>query len=349
MCAEGLQSYPLRVVTFDLDDTLWDTRAAIAVANECFFATLNARSPLALTPPLFTPSSFHTKMRAVYRAEPGTYQHDLTALRRVTLRRCALEDAGLAPSPEVEALVEAGVGAFLEGRNRPPLDEGVAASLRLLKRKYGLVFGAITNGNADVSRIDGLGGLFDFSVSSAEAGAAKPAAEPFVLAMAKGSALVLGGAPAVENAGSSAGRNANGGNSAGAGEAVAAVGKGSHGEASAGAAAMASAAHQAAHPTLLPAACFLHVGDDAECDVYGAKQLGMRTVWIQRPGGNNHGINKSAARAAAFASAGTDADLVLKSVVELPGSAELARWTQDPRRHMAKGWPGALAASSSRL
>ena len=97
----------------------------------------------------------------------------------------------------------------------------------------------------------------------------------------------------------------------------------------------------AAHRTLLPAACFLHVGDDAECDVHGAKQLGMRTAWIQRPGGSNHGINRSAARAAAFASAGIDADLVLTSVVELPGSPDLARWI--------RGTAEAPAASSSRL
>jgi putative hydrolase of the HAD superfamily len=264
----------LRVVTFDLDDTLWDTRAAIKIASASFFSALSAGG---LADPTFTPETFHSKMRTVYRAAPGR-QHDLTALRREALRRCALEDAGAAPGPALDQLVDAGVAAFLEGRNRPPLFDGVVASLRALKR-MGLVLGVITNGNADVQRIAGLdGGLFDFSVTSAEAGAAKPARAPFELAIAKASALVLG-------SGGSGG---------------------------------------SARPSLLPASCFLHVGDDAECDVQGARQLGMRSAWINRPGAG------SCQDTPPGLSAGMQADLVLQSVVQLPAAAELTAWLDGP-------------------
>jgi len=284
----------LRVVTFDLDDTLWDTRAAIKIASASFFSALSAGG---LAEPTFTPETFHSKMRTVYRAAPGTWQHDLTALRREALRRCALEDAGVKPGPALDQLVDTGVAAFLEGRNRPPLFEGVVASLHALKR-MGLVLGVITNGNADVQRIAGLdGGLFDFSVTSAEAGAAKPARAPFELAIAKASALVLG-------SGGSGGSD---------------------------------------RPSLLPASCFLHVGDDAECDVQGARQLGMRSAWVNRPGVVVPPAAGSSQDTPPGLSAGMQADLVLQSVVQLPTAAEVTAWLD------GTGVAARIDAGSSRL
>ena len=68
-------------------------------------------------------------------------------------------------------LADTGFQVFLEHRNAVTLFDGAAEALGRLGERF--TVGAITNGNADVHRI-GIGRHFDFVVTPAEAGAAKP-------------------------------------------------------------------------------------------------------------------------------------------------------------------------------
>ena len=91
--------------------------------------------------------------------------HDITTLRKRWLSLLARE------FDYPEALVDPGFQVFWEHRNAVTLFDDASDLLPELKQRY--TVGAITNGNADVHYI-GVGHLFDFVVSAAEAGAAKP-------------------------------------------------------------------------------------------------------------------------------------------------------------------------------
>jgi putative hydrolase of the HAD superfamily len=93
-------------------------------------------------------------------------RHDVTALRKDSLhvmaQTCGYDDR----------LVERAFDVFLEARHRITLYDDVEPALRRL-RAAGYCLGTLTNGNADVQRL-GLGHLFDFSLTAASVGKAKP-------------------------------------------------------------------------------------------------------------------------------------------------------------------------------
>ena len=170
----------VQCLTFDLDNTLWDTREAISVANAAFFAELRRLAPdlggsggdgsTALE------ETFVATMRACYRESPS-HGHDFTALRRLALERLARG------SSYTMGYLEPAVEAFLVARNKPPLWPGIVDALRRLRDGLGVQLGAITNGNADALRIDGLRDVFSFEVRASDAGHAKPHPAPFELAV----------------------------------------------------------------------------------------------------------------------------------------------------------------------
>ena len=100
--------------------------------------------------------------------------HDLTYMRKHWLAEIA-QQFGYGAE-----LVEPGFQVFWEGRNTVELFEGVEACLHALQGRFKI--GAITNGNADVEYI-GIGRYFDFVITSADAGASKPAAAIFEAAL----------------------------------------------------------------------------------------------------------------------------------------------------------------------
>ena len=165
----------VQCLTFDLDNTLWDTREAISVANAAFFAELRRLAPDLGgggggdgggdndTPPAVLEDAFVATMRTCYRDHPDR-GHDLTAIRRLALERLA------SGSPYSMADLEPAVAAFLDARNTPPLWPGVVDTLRRLRDGLGVQLGAITNGNADAMRIDGLRDVFSFEVRASQAG-----------------------------------------------------------------------------------------------------------------------------------------------------------------------------------
>ncbi len=76
--------------------------------------------------------------------------------------------------------MEEGFRVFWEQRNAVTLYREAREALEALHGRYAL--GAITNGNADVDYI-GIGHFFDFVVTAATAGAAKPAPRIFQAAL----------------------------------------------------------------------------------------------------------------------------------------------------------------------
>lgn len=152
----------IRVVSLDLDDTLWETAPVIRGAEEELFRWLARRYPRMVRG--HTAESFHRQAKAFARAHPGL-RHDRSELRRRFLRRLAGEAA------YADDFVEEAFRVFWEARNRLPVFAEVVPALEQLRRRYRLL--AITNGNADIGRA-GLGHLFEGCILSEAAGVAKP-------------------------------------------------------------------------------------------------------------------------------------------------------------------------------
>ena len=152
----------IRLVTLDLDDTLWPCQPTIQRAEAALFAWLRREAPALAA--AHSIESLRAHRRALMAARPEI-AHDLTAVRRESLRQL-LEAHGEAP-----ALAEAASRRFQVARNRVSPYAEVVEALGRLRERFLLV--SVTNGNAEVDATP-LAGRFHHSLTAAQAGAAKP-------------------------------------------------------------------------------------------------------------------------------------------------------------------------------
>ena len=196
----------IKLITVDLDDTLWECMPVIESAEQVLYDWLGKSFPK-ITGRYSLKMMRNRRFKLLERRPCLT--HDLSLLRRESLRLHAKEF----DYPE-DAVSEKGFDVFIEARNRVTLFDGVTAVMEQLKKDYMLI--SLTNGNADVETI-GISHWFDFSLSSAGVGKAKPHPAMFQ------EALRLSG---------------------------------------------------------IDSNHAVHVGDDPLHDVQGARQMGMKTVWV---------------------------------------------------------------------
>lgn len=181
----------IRLITFDLDDTLWDVGPVLHSAE------LTLREWLARHAPGlndFSVEALGAIRRTLLDADPHL-RHRISELRRQVLRH-ALENAGY-PHPEAGELAEQAFHVFLEARHAVQLFPEVHPTLERLTDHYTL--GVLTNGNADVRRL-GLADYFDFALCAEELGVGKPDPTPFREALrranvAPGDAVHIGDHP----------------------------------------------------------------------------------------------------------------------------------------------------------
>jgi putative hydrolase of the HAD superfamily len=156
-----------RVISLDLDDTLWPVAPVIAAAEAALHEWLRERYPRTMHG---HSSDSLRAMRAKIAAQFPEQSHDLTFVRRRTLAAQFI-GAGYAESGCEEALE-----VFLAARNRVAFFDDVRPALERLRARYRLF--ALSNGNADLERC-GLGAFFEGHVTAIAAGAAKPDARMF--------------------------------------------------------------------------------------------------------------------------------------------------------------------------
>jgi FMN hydrolase / 5-amino-6-(5-phospho-D-ribitylamino)uracil phosphatase len=160
-----------RVISLDLDDTLWPVAPVIAAAEVELLAWLRARHPRAVH------GHYIESMRALRACMAARFpeqRHDMTFLRRRALAE-QFAAAGYVVEPG-DSTIEEALEIFFVGRNRVEFYEDVRPALLRLRAKYRLF--AVSNGNADLKRC-GIDDLFDGHVTAAAAGAAKPDARIF--------------------------------------------------------------------------------------------------------------------------------------------------------------------------
>jgi len=158
-------------ITFDLDDTLWESGPVLANAEAKFYEWIERTCPEIAHTHSYDALVAHR--RTHYASIPES-RHDLTRARLLWLESL-LREWGYGAE-----LAEIGFRVFWKHRNAVTLFDDVPRVLGKLGERYAI--GAITNGNADVHQI-GIGHHFDFVVTPAEAGAAKPDSAIFELAL----------------------------------------------------------------------------------------------------------------------------------------------------------------------
>lgn len=170
----------IRLITFDLDDTFWETKPAIQSAETVLRDWLAKHAPRLGEFPV---EALGAIRRMLVEREP-TLRHRVSELRRRILQH-ALGDAGYSRE-EADELAERAFQVFLDARHEVEIFPDVQPTLEFLANHYTL--GVITNGNADVRRL-GLADYFQFTLCAEELGIGKPDPHPFRQALRLGGAL----------------------------------------------------------------------------------------------------------------------------------------------------------------
>jgi HAD superfamily hydrolase (TIGR01509 family) len=164
----------IKVVAFDLDDTLWDLRPVLLRAEEHLNGWLADRVPTLR----YTVEEMRPLRTVVLSEDPGLAGR-ITELRRRVIEQ-AMVNSGITRA-EARRLSDEAMDVFLHARHQVELFDGALEVIQALSKSF--VLGVLTNGNADIRRL-GLHGLFDFAFCAEEVGAPKPADDLFRAALA---------------------------------------------------------------------------------------------------------------------------------------------------------------------
>jgi putative hydrolase of the HAD superfamily len=203
----------IKVITFDLDNTLWDVEPTLIRAEEVQQDWLVRHRPGAVE--AYDHAALWEFKKSVWRRHPELLHH-VSRMRIQMLFE--LQVAAGYPEEAARSGAEQAFAVFLEERHKVELYEEALEVLELLADNYTL--GALTNGNADIYKTDAAE-YFDFAFLAEGIGASKPQPDMFHAALAT--------------------------------------------------------AGVAAHN-------IVHVGDDPDHDVRGAREVGMHTVWMNSRG-----------------------------------------------------------------
>lgn len=201
------------VITFDLDNTLWDVEPVLIRAEQIQQEWLLQNRPGAVE--AFDHETLFEFKKSVWKRNPHLLHH-VSQMRIQTLYELQIV-AGYAEE-EARSGAEQAFDVFLRERQKVVLYEEALGVLEQLAQHYTL--GALTNGNADIYKTDAAE-YFDFAFLAQEIGAHKPHPDMFQAAM--------------EHSGATAEQ-------------------------------------------------IVHVGDDPDHDIQGARDVGMHTVWVNTRG-----------------------------------------------------------------
>ena len=203
----------IKVVTFDLDNTLWDVEPALLRAEQVQKDWLSQHRPGAMDN--YDHAGLWEFKKSVWQRHPHLLHH-VSQMRIQMLYE--LQIAAGYSEQQAHSGARDAFAAFLRERHQVVLYEEALEVLEQLAQRYTL--GALTNGNADIYKTD-AGEYFDFAFLAEDIGASKPQPDMFHAAL--------------ERAGVEPGQ-------------------------------------------------IVHVGDNPEHDIQGARDVGMYTVWMNSQG-----------------------------------------------------------------
>lgn len=242
--SSSLSTVPLRVVTFDLDNTLWCTAStigtAIAAVND--FWENQSIQPAVCTEIIMKELFAANKAKyAPLQAEKATSPCQLTQLRIDAMQHLLTTHHDMSREQAAE-LAKRSFQVMAQARHDAiphHMASKVVETLQTLRcNNRHVLIGAITDGNANPGCVEALAPFFDFCVQAENVGVCKPDSRIFEHAIQHVQQLQSTSSSCIE-----------------------------HG-----------------HPissreNLL--AGWVHIGDDWAKDIVGAKEMGMRTIWCR--------------------------------------------------------------------
>lgn len=170
----------IKLITFDLDNTLWNNDSVIEKAEAACYAFLQEQSP-ALTKQYSI--SDLSVLRQKIMAESPQLSAQVSKARKLSIKK-ALETTGY-DAAKIPELVSRAFDVFFQARNQVTPFPHTLPLLKALKEKYQLI--SITNGNSDLQKI-GLAEYFCHCLSAEKVGASKPRPNLFHAALHRGDA-----------------------------------------------------------------------------------------------------------------------------------------------------------------
>lgn len=162
----------IKMITFDLDDTLWDNKPTITNAEIKTREWIEDRVGAIEWGDL----NDFLQIREALISKDKSIAWDISKLR-IEIFKEKIKD--LAPAGDITKLAEDAFDYFLKKRHEIELFPGVESALKTLSENY--MLGVLTNGNADIYKLS-IGKYFEFSISSLEAQDSKPNKSHFELA-----------------------------------------------------------------------------------------------------------------------------------------------------------------------
>jgi FMN hydrolase / 5-amino-6-(5-phospho-D-ribitylamino)uracil phosphatase len=156
----------IKLITLDLDNTLWDVDSIIIKAEKMLITWLSENIPDALAH--YQPDNLN-RLRQEVVARHADKTHDLSFMRTQILFE-VMRQTGLAEA-DARRQAQAAFNVFFEGRNQVVLFDGALEMLHSLSREFDII--ALTNGNANINRT-GLADFFSGAYSAADVGNKKP-------------------------------------------------------------------------------------------------------------------------------------------------------------------------------
>ncbi|MFK8048656.1 MAG: HAD family hydrolase [Halioglobus sp.] len=168
---------PIKVITFDLDNTLWQVEPVLLRAEEGQRQWLLANRPGTIEH--YDHDALWELKKSVWKRHPEL-AHQISKIRIQLLYEMQIA-AGFSEQESLSGAEQA-FNVFLDLRHEVVLYEEALDVLQRLAGQYTL--GALTNGNADIYKTDAAE-YFDFAFLAEDLDASKPAPDMFHAAMEK--------------------------------------------------------------------------------------------------------------------------------------------------------------------
>ena len=154
----------IKVVAFDLDNTLWESEFVIRRAEARLMQWFKDNVPQSK----YDTIDMRGLRQEVLKKHPEL-SGKVTGLRRFIISE--ILKASTVETCSIDETINAAMKVFLEARNEVEVFPGTIDVIKFLAKRY--IVGAITNGNADILSMP-VGSFFKFSLTAEDFLAPKP-------------------------------------------------------------------------------------------------------------------------------------------------------------------------------
>ncbi|KAL7575007.1 hypothetical protein ACA910_010824 [Epithemia clementina (nom. ined.)] len=257
----------IRVISFDLDNTIWKTSASIDAANDALASFLDERNITQTKRVEKVMGDLFAANKAKYcpvDTENSKSPVLLTLLRKDAIQFVLEQENGYSSSDAI-ALADEAFDLWLRARHDAIENHLVETAVETLNLVSGIPssagfkvkIGAITDGNSNPDLVECLSGFFDFVVNAEQVGVSKPDKRIYLQAARE----VLSDTQLLDLLNVPVERRVDiGGGGSNAGDAL-------------------TLSYDAIEDILGP--WWVHVGDDFVKDIVAAKSLNMRSIWVK--------------------------------------------------------------------